>query len=381
MKKVLCMCLALCLMLTNFVGCDKTDNEKDNQNNTENINENIDEGNNALSTPSNNKVNKNTIIATKGYENGIAYVQRYVEGENIHSFIDKKGNILFETTEYCYNMLEPISKNGITILYTNDMVNYVCDIRNGKIITAEELNGTNICSNYEMTEEGYILVEKVETTYNGSIKSYAIFNDKLEEVFPYSEKLHSYLYDNFWNMLRCDEGYIYSNSNLDYGYFDINTGIFGTDINEIPTSVRDNDSDRIWSDVLNNNEDYVNVYERGAFVNGYAAVGFETEGVYYFTIVDKNGDFCFEPIATKGNYIRGSAGEYVVVAWDEHGESYIEVFDTNGKVTEFIVEIENFAQVELNYSENVICIASGLHDFNTKERICEFYSEDGTELF
>lgn len=383
MKKILSIILALCLLLTAFAGCRKKEPSGDIVANSKNDIDNVNSDN--MSNNATNKVDKKRIIHTKGYENGIAYVVIANEGEftSYPAFIDENGNILFEAKGFTYNEANPISEKGITLLYDNDMINYICDIKNGRIITAQELGGTNIVQGeYEILGDGYVLVGKVETAYNGSTKSIAIFNDRMEEVYSYSKELYNFLYETYWGMdRRYSDGYIYSEIYSDNGYFNINTGKFGNNINEIPTSARENDSDRIWSNILNNNEDFVNVYERGTFVDGYAAVGFETEGVYYFTIVDKNGDFCFEPIVTKGNYIRGSAGEYVVVAWDRQGDSYIEIFNTSGKVTEIAIEIENFHEVELTYSENIISIVSGVHTFDTYERSCEFYNKDGTKLF
>lgn len=385
MKKVLCMCLAFCLMLTAFAGCGKSDSVDGDNDNKINNRENINSKDNISDNNTKNKVDKKRIIHTKGYENGIAYVVIANEGKitSYPAFIDENGNILFEAKGFTYNEANPISEKGITLLYDNDMINYICDIKNGRIITAQELGGTNIVQGeYELLGDGYVLVEKVETAYNGSTKSIAIFNDRMEEVYSYSKELYNFLYESDWGMdRRYSNGYIYSEIYSDNGYFNINTGEFGNNITEIPTSVREENSNEIWTSIFNKSDKFVNIYEQGEFINGYAPVVFKTEDVYYFTIVDKSGDFCFDPVVTKGNYICGSAGEYVVVAWDGQGDSYIEIFNTSGKVTEIAVEIENFHEVELTYSENIISIVSGVHTFDTYERSCEFYNEDGTKLF
>lgn len=383
MKRILCFILALCLMLSTFAGCGKKDvsgeNSDTSKDNIENIHSDTDKTDIG-------KVDMSIVSKASPFKNGIAIVQ-YDYNDKLtdwkYLFIDKTGNILFETKDYYCDMNAPITSNGIVLLQSREQGGeYVaCDIKANKIYTASDLGGTNIvCDRFtDAFADGYILVENIETTYDGSTKTLAIYNEKFEMLCPFSKEMYDFALQNGYS--QYNNGYILNDIYPDE-YIDIQGGTMGKGTSQLQLEpdynlVRDNLT-RKYDTLIDSTE----------FSGNYSGVIFQSEDNYYCSVADINGDLTFEPMQI--NYIHnitsqtlnGDNGKYVCSSLDKANNNFhIEIFDTKGITGTIDIPVQYTGTVNDRYSclygdETVVV---EVHSKDTVN-IC-YYNMDGTKLF
>jgi len=380
MKRILSIILVLCLMLTTFAGCGKKETPEKGDDSKDNI-EDIHSDLNKIDT---DKVNMSLVTSASAFNNGIAIV-RYDYNDKLTDwqflFIDKTGNILFETRDYYCDINAPITPNGIVLLHPKEQgVEYVADdIKANKIYTASDLGGTSIVYDgfEEAFRDGYLFVEKVETTYDGSTKTLAIYNDKLEEICPFSEEIHKFTIGDGFQFTEYNNGYIINNP-VDHNiYLDVANGVIGEDVTRIPLSPDLN----AWEKLEGKFE---TLAYRTEFSNNCAGVVFESEGVYYYSITDIDGNLAFDPIKTEysAGTLNGEKREYVLGYLDKQNNNFhIELFNMDGQTGTLDIPVNYTGTVYDWYSclygdKTVVVEVHGKDTVN----IC-YYNMDGTKLF
>ena len=381
MKKILCILLTFCLMLTIFAGCVKKEVLDTNNDNSK---DNIGDIHSGANKSDMGKVDMNLATGASAFNNGIAYV-KYGANENVDEqeivFIDKQGNILFKSKDYFVMNDEPLfTTNGVTLLKEKNASNYVlCDIKSNKIYTASDLGGTSIVyiGFEEAFRDGYIFVEKVETTYDGSTKLLAIYNDKLEEICSFSEEIHKFTIGDGFQFTEYNNGYIFNNT-VDHNiYLDVANGVIGEDVTKIPLSPDLN----AWEKLEGK---FKTLAYRTEFSNNCAGVVFESEGVYYYSITDIAGNLAFDPIKTEysAGTLNGEKREYVLGYLDKQNNNFhVELFNMNGQTGTLDIPVNYTGTVYDRYSclygDGTVVVR--VHSKNTVN-IC-YYNMDGTKLF
>ena len=394
MKKFISIFLIVSLMLTLFAGCGKektSDDESDKKPSTT-VGVNGEVNDDAPSVDANKIDLTKEIFKAQNFQNGIAIVTTVeaVDGRNIYTtnFIDKKGNIIYKSTELSLYANSVISKNGAVITSNEESI---FNIREKKEVTAADLSGTEIIDIYNHPQykscfkDGYIFIQKTETTYDGNTKSMAIYSDTFELLYDYSTELYDFLENHSYNAQRFyHDGYIIYKEDYEEvyeeKYFDLNTMRFDTDHSKIDFETFR--AEEIADETLFRSNKYPTMSQHTSFVDstdGTAGITFNSEGVCYFTIVDMEGNFLFEPVQTKGVVVGGCNGQFTVLSYGE-GEYIIEIFDTTGKKGEIKVAApqQQFDTVTVYCNEGVIMFA-GCYVFHND--IYYYYDMNGNKLF
>ena len=192
MKKLLTVILTISMLLL-FVACELAPSDKpsgnnqqnnttQNNTNTENNQQNNNENNN--NTDTKDPINIEHIFT--GFSEGLMFIKDGNNTQNTHpiSCIDKTGKTVFKI-----DASRVISEfhNGLSFIEQEDAV--LCD-KTGKITTAQQLGGNAFITNrLEIFKDGYILVKKTTTSYQGSVDELAVFNAKLEKIVDFSSEL------------------------------------------------------------------------------------------------------------------------------------------------------------------------------------------------
>lgn len=312
--------------------------------------------------------------------------------------IDKQGKVIFtlnvgvhgETTGF-YNGL---------CLYGSDWQKYALCDTTGKIITAEDLGGTNILywdseagQNYGILDAfaaGYIFVEKTETTFEGSTTTAALYNAKLEKIVDFSEELYTN-YDKFKTGHYYD-GYLYVNF---AEALDLRTGQVVTASEDILASLHIAHPSDFW---IHKNDGYVDMLSSDSapvidlskyaqtlshaseFEDGEAYLIFNSNGVIFFTVLLENGELAFDPVEVNGSTVnvKRDDGHYAVIASGK-GSINLYTFDKTGKIAEQqdIVDGSMSARLDMEFAEDVVLVSSlenGITSYT-------YYKLDLTPLF
>lgn len=341
-----------------------------------------------------------------GYSEGLAFVAKGKHGFN-PTCIDKNGNELFSFESG--TVLSGFN-NGWAILSKWDYeeqkdVIFLCD-KNGNIKTAEDLGGDALVYREGAFEDGYIFVEKTTTNYQGSVDELAIFNSKLEKTVDFSKELHYYCFsdDDYYNRWYYN-GYLIIN---DAGYIDLKNGKFALIepgfYENLPLKNKTDfwDAGERYNGRFSsaNGEEYF-IYDElylkelliseyhptitplidlsdnksirlssrneatgGAFIDGYAGAVFEVAdsqvgGRTYFTMMDENGDYCFEPIETNGivEQIKGENGVFILYNVNKaRNKASVEVYDKSGRIASIEFEVNYYHYFNIYFSDNTICL-------------------------
>lgn len=344
-------------------------------NNNEPTTESSSDNNNS---DSEEKIDTTKITSSTTFSEGYAFVN--VDKDLSKEYcIDKQGNIIFtlnvgvhgETTGF---------HNGLC-LYGSGWQKYALCDTTGKIITGEDLGGTNVLYWYSETSQsyaivdafyaGYIFVEKTETTFEGSTTMAALFNSKLEKIADFSEEL----YENYEKFKAGNyyDGYLYNDfSEL----LDLRTGKVVAATEELLASVNIAYPSDFWSygndgyvDILASDRTpvidlskYAETLSRASeFEDGEAYLLFTSNGTTFFTVLLENGEFAFEPVELSGTsiHVERSGGKYAVLA---SGSKSIDLytFDKTGKIAELkdITDGSLSARLDMEIGENVVWVSS-----------------------
>ena len=281
----------------------------------------------------------------------------------------------------------------------------LCD-KKGNLVKPEQLGATSfVVSQY--TEDafygGYIFAKKTTSSFMGSVDELAIFNNKLEKLVDYSADLmkefnaniydftyyNGYLYSgNFWINLRngktgnsCsvlyDEMPLINKSDF-WAYNDDREFVY--DRREVFFLDKDRNEVNVIIDLSpyktdNNNIKLDRYYiegqntKLGDYYNGLAPVIFNVKesggGKGYFTIMDEEGNFKFDPVELdKAEYywnrvnaqVYAADNLFVVVSNDEPKRLYnIATYNENGKIMD-----KDFSYADALGSPYVASISDGV---------------------
>lgn len=379
LRKAMILFLCFALMATTIVGCSKkdindafgkdyssVDNQKDDNkqemqaNTSPWIVEQLAEKRSS---------NNDSIYATAFYE-GLAGI--CIEDEVY--FIDEDGNLKISLGSEAYLFKNKTRFcNGLCYIYTSDKGNVYIN-KEGKIITPEDLGGTAFfngnngvvyINNEELLAAGYIVVNRITSSFDGALFETAIFNTDLEQIQPYSAQLYTLFHDEF-EQASINNGYLYyyageKDGTAIYKTYHIDTNVFAEYTSE--NFPYENKMD----------ETYYNAQENGMVRDGKLvldlsqyptlrdviykgkkglAIFYNEANEEFFTVLDENGNMLFEPI--RGT-IRTTLGEVfdgtIIVAYEYLGrdngvnKGEIITYNTNG---------EKLGSIEVLFGANVI---------------------------
>ncbi len=337
------------------------------------------QGNEGGSNATDNKIDPTRITDMIDFREGKALV-RYgeissSEYQTVYC-IDKAGTILF--TLNGINVASGISGfyNGLTTLqvHENGKISTILCNDKGEIIKPEDLGATSFLIEPNSTKsqtiplfvDGYIFVEKTETTFTSSTTKAAVLNSDLEIIVDYSEELYN-LYEQF---ICCSyyNGYLYDMwHNEVTSVLDLKTGKTVEDLASLAASIeREYESD-LWLkdnycyfdlitgekkvDLSKYSETIATTYD---FECGLAPVLFYSGDKYFFAIVKEDGSFCFDPAEIGGSSptVKYDNGKFVV--FSSIGSNYhIETFDASGKLGELNMEMSGF-YFSISISDDVV---------------------------
>ncbi len=431
MKKLLALILAA-LMLFSITACTTTKNNLgsngDNTQNTVNNHEGGDSNIPSNSNPSNSddavKIGK---IVT-GYHEGLMFIENTTNmGMHTISCIDKTGKTVFSIeASYIISGFH----NGLAFVMRDKAV--LCD-KTGKIITAQDLGGTSFdADNPKIFEDGYILVNKTTTSFQGSVNEMAVFNSDLEKIVDFSSDLYNWYNNDYqYNGTTYYNGYLFDRD-ITGGVLDLRTGERSQNLAVWVENMELKNETDFWlagerwngtfstpngeiyfiydrRDYLSSSEYHpvitpvIDLSEAGGrirsnnqigtgFVDGYAALVFEVMDSevgerHYFTILDKDGNYCFEPVEVAGTIdeVKTENGIFVLsVVPHSRNESsyYIEVYDVSGKigVKEYQKPDTSFWSIDFDISDSIIFIQ--YDDYNTLgKKWIGIYKTDMQPLF
>ena len=340
----------------------------------------------------------------EGYSEGLAFV-RHGYWTSKHSCIDKNGNIVFSID---FSNIDSGFRNGwVMITQYNEQKKQserlLCD-KNGNTKTAEELGGNAFIFEGGPFDDGYIFVHKTTTNYQGSIDELAIFNSKLEKIVDFSEELYNELYGEwtpkytyYYNgyLFAMNKEYDYSNEDApayyEYNYVDLRTGDYGVAGDDFLDNIPLENKSDLWVWGENYNSRYVYDFRdanetpiialddnasiittnglkhqnRGlyGFSDGYVGLKFRVADAqvkyrYYFTIMDEEGNYCFEPVEISGNVREAVFEDGVFVLYtvsESPSMPGIEVFDKTGRIGCMDFEGDGYFLHGFFYSDGVIC--------------------------
>lgn len=402
MKKLLALTLAT-LMFFSITACNTTKNNiGSNSDNTQNtVNNSEGDGSNAPSdnNPSNNDNAIKIGRILTGYHEGLMFIDS-ANNIEIHtiSCIDKTGKNVFSIEA---SSIISGFHNGLALVMQEKAV--LCD-KTGKIITAQELGGTSFdVYNSKIFEDGYILVNKTTTSFQGSVNEMAVFNSDLEKIVDFSSDLYTWCNDDYrYAGTTYYNGYLFDRG-ITSSVLDLRTGIRSENLAEWVENIElKNESDFLitgeefekyyiydYREVLSSDEydpkrtPIIDFSETGGrirsknqigtgFVDGYAALVFEVEDSEvdernYFTIIDESGAFLFEPIETQGviGQIAYDNGFFVL----NTSNGYIEVYNQSGKVATKSYEkpTGSYWYIDFDISDDVIYIVFDSWTDDTKD--------------
>ena len=339
-----------------------------------------------------NKINMSQISDFGDFSEGLAFVK--LEGTNDKTFcINKKGEIVF-TLEGNYNC--GTFHNGIAFIYNSMQYGvtnvYICNTE-GNLTSPADLGGTAFLTvpyiyaaqPYDCFFGDYILITNTTTTFTGSATTLGIMNNELEYIVEPSEELYE-LYKNHYDTQRTQyyDGYLYQdNSNLyeDNRYLNLRTGEEGFDLQTMYDSIQIQNPSDLWKYQANYNENGYKderdnsvqidltqyektLYKAGPFENGTAPLVFRSEGAtgyqVFFTIMDEDGQFQFEPYAISSIYYSIVRENNSYLLWIKHNtrEGYklsMLLFDENGQLKQYEEEFPG-SQCFISMADDVIRI-------------------------
>lgn len=242
------------------------------------------------------------ITASSKFSDGKAFVS--INGDHSKTYcIDKTGTILFEL-----DMADRIMIDQIYDVFVNGYAfigNGICD-ESGKVTLPEDVGATRF---HDIAlSGGYILAEKVSSSFNGSKKELGVMNTSFEWVVEPSEQLYEAVSDSLPHLYRSEssyyiDGFIYFDKN--HCYMNVRTGEI---LKTAPTSILNEKLKfdtigykNIYRDTIIDLSEYSTLTAGTKFENGKAVIRFHNSdvGKEYFTVIDKDGNFAFEPVEIK----------------------------------------------------------------------------------
>lgn len=248
-----------------------------------------------------------TITAMSLYSDGVCFACTEEE-ENKTFCIDHKGNILF-------TLDEKLGKTIISETFTNGYAfikekavgvdDYAVD-KSGKIIRPQDHGVTKFYS--DALEEGYILASRTTASYDSTKQEMGIMDLEFHWVVEPNEQLyndlisfssgkdHLPLWEGSFRNYAHDKKLYLSGENA---YLDLQTGTIEKNIPDSKMPIQLDENYRNKIDL--SKYDHAMLPENNAFLhfeNGYDVLSFynDTAKKAYFTLIDENGKFLFDPV-------------------------------------------------------------------------------------
>ena len=290
--------------------------------------------------------------------------------------IDKQGVIQFTLNIHVALQISGFY-NGISVFGGSTDSVYICNTE-GVVTTPQDLGGDTILvypelesrASNQLFRDGYFFVKRTTTTFTGSTDEAALFNSNLEMIRDFSTDLYG-IYEEFL-VAACFDGYLYESDVV----FDASTGERITDLAALIETLQPEHPSDFWVsndlcyyDLLGSKEEPVldmtqyaeTIYDYSDFEDGLAYMVFKSADTYFFTVLQENGEFCFEPIVldgAAGASVRYSDGKFLVVTPQYvDGERFVNyiIFDETGKVTEYC-DTSKEDYYTFDYSDGVVFI-------------------------
>lgn len=399
---ILIICVAAMIICT---ACSRTipqtNFEENNSNNTQ-INESSNEKNTEeqVSSASGEEL-ENRFVRASEFSDGYAFVMANTEDRRFYC-INTTGEVVFELP--AVYVVSAGFANGIAMLSDQTSGSAILCDEKGNLTTAEDLNATEILfTDPEAFADGYILVKRTTTNYQGSVDELSVLNSKLETVVEYSSELYEHA-ESIGS--RYVNGYLYE---AEYGeflrYLDLRTGKYYEDGSDLGTKINLENKSDIWyqggtiyapcyKDPCQNGETVIDLSEYGTsvscndFSSGLAPLFFmvdESSGgqKMFFTWLKEDGTFCFEPEEIQWSswcYDSGCA-VFIREEFRMNGEKiegtdlHIAKYDQTGKVTETSISLESgkTAKTACELNDGYILIEIV---YSSGERVWTYYTLD-----
>lgn len=405
-KRIIPLFLSLVLTVCCFVACgDNNSGNKatipntDNQNNDAVLNNSENQDSNTQNT------SPWVLDAFKNGEYISAYPffedLAYIRIDDRSYFIDREGNLeIALSTNPMFNADTAEDEQAQARFY-NDlffMTDHLINTK-GESITAEDLGGTALHTtniDYELLEGGYIVVDKVALNFAQTTYESAIYNTELEQIQPYSSTLYTLFHPDITTgyKLQYYNGCVYYNNYEVWKTYAIATNTFA-EYDVLPS-----DFDRLCYNAgvgeitgLYKGDDLILDLSEQKTLQNVECVGDQglatfrnEEGQGYFTIIDTNGNFKFEPILFSSMQNYGDScqfnGNVILVktflGQQEDGtQAYqFKTFDITGTELGCLSETTTGAnQLRIHFGEDTIVIRN-----NSKGSVC-YYNTSLTPLF
>lgn len=315
--------------------------------------------------------------------------------------INKEGYIVFEVDQ---RLIRNDTYNSMSAMFVNGLVlldDAFCDTA-GNFTYPEDVGATMFCD--IALEDGYIIAERVETTYDSSKKEMGVMNTDFEWIVEPTEEI----YNAFGGIKQIEKqeysfpldpsgSIVYYSDHLCLSgttFLNLKTGEISDSISIPmpsdkwePTQPFYRDGPCEYVDYIDNvvlELSYDNIISPKPFVDGKALIGFENEDTYFFALIDEHGEMLFAPVRTEyyPGYHRMYAffdGNYIVLEDKDGGVFYC--YDSTGKLLGSLdtYTIDPSRSFSASIHDGVIMIRSILRYADTA--ICYYYTPEFEPLF
>lgn len=265
--------------------------------------------------------------------------------------IDKTGNIKISLGNGYIIDEETRFYNGWCVL-SDCLIN-----TKGEKIKAEDLGGTALSKTKiddELLKAGYIVVDKVTSSFEGSKYESAIYNTKLEQVQPYSTELYALFHwdEPFTQGLSFYNGYVYYPTSRKLSFWEYE-GYIQT--YHIATNT--------FAEYDNFPETYVNKLDFASFSSPYG----KPKGMY------RNGELVLDLSQHKTLFSVTFTGDFGVAEFrNEEQENYVTIIDTQGNFLFEPILVGKQGSVQFNGNVLLLRTYLGVQDGMQKTQIKTF---------
>ena len=410
LRNLIALCLSFALILTLFTSCSKKDNDGDD------FEKGVEEEQDNEKKPTASEVpdctsptipgNDDTqteekpdkipwvvktfseaadvrkIYATNFYED-YAFVSFLNGGAYI---IDNAGNLKFSLGDLRYTVSDFRFSNGLCFIPSLDAPMYLIDTQGNKHY-AEDFGGTELYLNRELLAGGYFVVDRVISTFDGAAYESAIYNTNMELVQAYSTELYQIFHEIFGESYNTSfyNGYLVNRTRSD-GYlpdteaYHIATNTVCTVKDIVPEHKMDlayYSEKRMQSGdaVILDLSQYTTLY-RIEYIGDLGIAAFRNEeGDCFFTVIDTEGNFKFDPINYgQYNYCKYYINKNIIVT-ETHSSQYnstavqINAYDWEGNLLGSL-DLTARPTISLGIDSLLIAVYEnntiGYYDFNLK---------------
>ena len=362
-------------------------------------------------TSSKEKIDLAKITESTAFSEGKAWVRYGQVGETEYNTvycINKNGEILF-SLDLGGNVTASSFHNGLSALEIPEIGHRAyafCD-DSGNVIHPSDVGATEFLNPIQYQNgapagtqsfrDGYIFAKKVDVTFNSSTTTMAVYNFNMEKIIDYSEELLA-----FFNLNNTyDSVYTYVNGFLclphENKYLDLKNNQIKTEqefqavctSNEwIYNSYNYSYLHPITEESVLDLSQYANsIYAAYGFKNGKAPIVFQSAGICFYTIINDDGSFCFDPVQVPDDWnsslrIQEYNGKYLCSESFLSGKNECRfiLFDAAGNtIKEYTLNHSESALYSTSFSDGVIMVK--IFNVNRYAYSYKYYTMDFEPLF